>query len=97
MTPKQRDVLLFVRAHQAQHDGISPSFQEIGDGLGIKTKSEVFRRLRGLEEAGLIERRRNRARAIKIVGTVSALGGVPSEALIGELIRRGEWPGVAAR
>lgn len=66
MTPRQRDVLGYLRSYIAEHD-CCPSYQEIGDGVGMKSKSEVHRVIIALAERGHIVRLRDRARAIEIV------------------------------
>ncbi len=40
MTPRQMDILIFIRDYRNQH-GYSPTMQEIGDELGV-TKVTVF-------------------------------------------------------
>lgn len=38
LTVQQADCLRFIVLHQRQHDGISPSYDEIKDGLGLGSK-----------------------------------------------------------
>ena len=50
-------------------NGFPPTVQEIGDGVGRKSKSSIFFQLRTLESAGLIELPIPKApRAIRVPG-----------------------------
>lgn len=61
ITPRQRDLLEFVRANP------DASYREIADGLGWATISHVGSRLKALQERGYIRWRANRARTIEII------------------------------
>lgn len=66
LTKKQRDLLLFI--HERVEDGdIAPSFDEMRDALGLKSKSGIHRLITALVERGYLERLPNRARALKIL------------------------------
>lgn len=67
LTARQADCLRFIAAHQHENDGITPSFAEIADGLGLVSKSGVLRLLMALEKRGRILRPANRSRAITII------------------------------
>ena len=80
LTPRMRALLAFIQAYSARHEQM-PSFQEMADGLGLRSKSSVHRLITSLEERGHIERLHSRARAMHIPGvqavtTISALGAV---------------------
>ena len=66
LTRKQRDLLLFIHQHMGEDD-VPPSFEEMKNALGLKSKSGIHRLISGLEERGYIERLPHRARALKIV------------------------------
>ena len=66
LTRKQYDLLILVHAHLARY-GVSPSFDEMRDGLSLKSKSGVHRLLEGLEERGFLRRLPNRARALEVL------------------------------
>ena len=66
LTAKQRDLLNFLREYQQEHDH-APSFDEMKDAVGLKSKSGIHRLVSGLEERGHIRRLANRARAIEII------------------------------
>ncbi|WCL52959.1 transcriptional repressor LexA [Gimibacter soli] len=66
LTSKQRELLLFID-RRLKADGISPSFDEMKDALGLKSKSGVHRLIGALEERGFIRRMANRARALEVM------------------------------
>ncbi len=65
LTKKQRDLLLFIHQHLSEDD-VPPSFEEMKNALGLKSKSGIHRLISGLEERGYIERLPHRARALQI-------------------------------
>lgn len=65
LTKKQRDLLLFINQRMSQGD-IAPSFEEMKDALGLKSKSGVHRLISALVERGYLERLPHRARAIEV-------------------------------
>lgn len=67
MTKAER-VLQFVIQYKRVHDGNSPTLREIGDGLNIRSVSEVSGLLDDLERSGLVHRRSRRAGYIEVVG-----------------------------
>lgn len=71
LTPKQRKLLDFIRA-AIEHDGSAPTFDQMARGMGVKSKSDIHRQLKGLEERGAIRRMPNRMRAIEVVEEMSA-------------------------
>jgi len=66
LTAKQRELLLFIH-EKLQDGGISPSFDEMKDALGLKSKSGIHRLINGLEERGFLRRLAHRARALEVV------------------------------
>jgi len=66
LTRKQKELLVFIH-HRLRHGGISPSFDEMRDALGLKSKSGIHRLISGLEERGVIRRLPHRARALEII------------------------------
>ncbi|HOO82781.1 MAG TPA: transcriptional repressor LexA [Alphaproteobacteria bacterium] len=65
LTKKQRDLLLFIH-QRLSVDDVPPSFEEMKEALGLKSKSGIHRLISGLEERGYIERMPHRARALEI-------------------------------
>lgn len=66
LTAKQRELLNFLMKYQAEFDH-APSFEEMKEAIGLKSKSGIHRLVSALEERGHIRRLANRARAIEIV------------------------------
>jgi len=66
LTRKQKELLLLIR-DQVAGDGVPPSFDEMKEALGLKSKSGIHRLITGLEERGFIKRLPHRARALEIL------------------------------
>jgi repressor LexA len=66
LTRKQHELLQYIRA-RLEDTGISPSFDEMKDALGLKSKSGVHRLITGLEERGFIRKLPHRARALEVL------------------------------
>lgn len=67
LTRKQRDVLQFIIDQQLQNNGLTPSFDEMKDHVGLRSKSGIHRIVRALEERGFIFCLHHRARAIEVL------------------------------
>lgn len=67
MTPKQAELLQFIKDYMAENDGVAPSFMEMTAGVGLASKSGIHRMLTALEERRIIRRYRGRDRCIEIV------------------------------
>lgn len=65
LTKKQRDLLVFINDY-IQNTGLSPSFEEMKDGLDLKSKSGIHRLINALVERGFLERLPNKARALEV-------------------------------
>ena len=66
LTRKQHELLLFINDYLTQQ-GLSPSFDEMKDALGLRSKSGIHRLISGLEERGFIRRLPHRARALEVL------------------------------
>lgn len=66
LTKKQLELLVFINRCLARN-GMSPSFEEMKDALGLKSKSGIHRLISGLEERGFLRRLPHRARALEVV------------------------------
>ncbi|NJO56298.1 MAG: transcriptional repressor LexA [Rhodospirillales bacterium] len=66
LTRKQHELLMFInrRLHET---GVPPSFDEMKDALGLRSKSGIHRLITGLEERGFVRRLPHRARALEIL------------------------------
>ena len=72
LTRKQLELLDFIRIRM-DADGVPPSFDEMKDALGLKSKSGIHRLITALEERGFIRRLPHRARALEIVKLPEAM------------------------
>ena len=66
LTRKQHELLLYVDERLSEN-GVSPSFDEMKDALGLKSKSGIHRLITALEERGFIRRLPHRARALEVL------------------------------
>lgn len=66
LTKKQIQLLDFIHKRMAK-DGVPPSFDEMKDALGLRSKSGIHRLVKALEERGFIRRLPHRARALEIL------------------------------
>ncbi|MBX6323071.1 MAG: transcriptional repressor LexA [Rhodospirillaceae bacterium] len=73
LTRKQRELLLFINKRLLE-SGIAPSFDEMKDALGLRSKSGIHRLISGLEERGFIRRIQHRARALEVARLPDDLG-----------------------
>ena len=77
LTKKQHELLLFINKRLGD-SGVCPSFDEMKEALGLKSKSGVHRLITGLEERGFIRRLAHRAgaclRAVQVLQVMIATG-----------------------
>jgi len=66
LTQKQKDLLVLIDTRLKQ-DGVSPSYDEMKDSLGLASKSGIHRLITALEERGFIRRLPNKARALEVL------------------------------
>lgn len=66
ITKRQREVYDFIYEF-VQKNGYSPSFEEIGNGLGLSSLATVHKHITNLEKKGLIKRDYNRSRSIDVL------------------------------
>jgi repressor LexA len=94
LTKKQRELLLFIN-QRLTATGISPSFDEMKDALGLKSKSGIHRLVSGLEERGFIRRLPHRARALEVVKLPeeSAVGAAGGRGRFSATVIRGDFTG----
>ncbi len=66
ITRRQRQVYDFISRFVTEK-GYSPSFEEIGDGLGLNSLATVHKHISNLEKKGLLTRDYNRSRSIDLL------------------------------
>jgi len=91
LTTKQHELLLFINKRLGE-TGICPSFDEMKESLGLKSKSGVHRLITGLEERGFIRRLAHRARALEVARLPENMAPNPTQAAAKEAASR---PGFA--
>lgn len=85
LTRKQHTLLMFIH-DRLQETGVCPSFDEMRDALGLKSKSGVHRLITSLEERGFLTRLAHKARALEVTrlpeGMSPATGANPQDPAI---------------
>ncbi len=66
LTPKQHKLLMYIDAFINQ-TGHSPSFEEMKEAVGLKSKSGIHALLNSLEERGFIRKLAHKARALEVI------------------------------
>lgn len=67
LTPRMRSCLEFIKHHQRLH-GVTPTYEEIMVGLGLRSKSNVARLVYALEDRGAVRRKAHGWNGLVIVG-----------------------------
>jgi repressor LexA len=68
LTSRQRDILNMIRGH-IEEFGYPPTVREIGEACGLKSPRSVSQHLDTLERRGYIRRKKDKSRAIEVMGT----------------------------
>src|SRR5207248_9935509 len=66
ITKRQRQVYDFI-ADFVQRNNFTPSYHEIGGGLGLSSLATVHKHISNLEKKGLLRRDYNRSRSIDVL------------------------------
>src|SRR2546425_3467493 len=66
ITRRQRQVYDYI-SDFVQRNGYSPSFEEIGEGIGLSSLATVHKHISNLEKKGLLTRDYNRSRSIDLL------------------------------
>jgi repressor LexA len=66
LTRKQLELLQLIKK-RLDNEGVPPSFEEMKEAIGLKSKSGIHRLITGLEERGFIKRLPHRARALEVL------------------------------
>ena len=66
LTRRQKEVYDFI-GRFVDRNGYSPSFEEIGEGLGLNSLATVHKHITNLENKGLLRRDSNRSRSIDLL------------------------------
>lgn len=66
MTPKQKIALEFIKKYM-EIKGYAPSYQNIAQGLGYKSKSNVHRIVHELQKQGVLDLEAHKIRSLRVV------------------------------
>ena len=66
VTKRQHEVYEFLQRFIEKH-GYSPSYQEIGEGLGLSSPATVHKHITNLVQKGMLRRDYNRSRSIDVL------------------------------
>ncbi len=66
ITKRQKEIYDYV-ADFVQRNGYSPSFEEIGEGMGLSSLATVHKHISNLEKKGLLKRGYNKSRSIDVL------------------------------
>jgi len=83
LTRRQKEVYDFLAQFVEKH-GYSPSFEEIGEGLGLSSLATVHKHVSNLEEKGLLKRDYNRSRSIDLVKPKGRMRQMVSAPAVGQ-------------
>ena len=75
LTERQLSVLSAIH-HSIVLTGMSPTYQDLCDELGLASVGNVNRHINGLVERGFLRRTPRKARAIEVVKLPASMGGV---------------------
>ena len=97
LTRKQHELLHYIN-ERLEATGISPSFEEMKDALGLRSKSGIHRLITGLEERGFIRRLPHRARALEVIKLPAEAAAAGKRAApFAPKVVRGDFAAVAGR
>jgi repressor LexA len=67
MTRKQKEALDFIKFYWLDK-GYAPSYNDISEAIGVKSKSGINRLITALKERGWVDFIPNKARSIRVLG-----------------------------
>jgi repressor LexA len=82
LTKRQREIYDFIN-HFVQSKGYSPSFEEIGSGMGLRSLATVHKHVTNLERKALLKRDYNRSRSIDLL----PIKGIRARGRAAEMLR----------
>jgi len=80
LTKKQKALLSYIHQETLKSEGVCPSFDEMREHMGLKSKSGIHRLIKALEVRGFIRRIPNCARAIEVIKLPGAALSSPTTA-----------------
>jgi repressor LexA len=80
LTKRQKQIYDYI-ADFVQRNGYSPSFEEIGGGMGLSSLATVHKHISNLEKKGLLKRGYNKSRSIDVLppkGSMKKMMSMPA-------------------
>ena len=97
LTRKQHQLLVFIN-QRLEETGVSPSFDEMKEALGLKSKSGIHRLITGLEEREFIRRLPHRAGSIVtvtgVLGCAASVFAGKTASTYRKIINRTRWENI---
>ncbi|HEX2331187.1 MAG TPA: transcriptional repressor LexA [Candidatus Angelobacter sp.] len=84
ITKRQREVYDYIHDFVVKN-GYSPSFEEIGQGLGLSSLATVHKHVTNLEKKGLLKRDYNRSRSIDVLPIRGLFRRAPQKSTGGDI------------
>ena len=84
ITKRQHEVHDFISRFVGEN-GYCPSYEEIGNGLGLSSLATVHKHVTNLEKKGLLRRQENRSRSIDVLPNKSRVKSPEARPLVMEL------------
>lgn len=91
LTVRQAEVLAFIRDYTAESGGVSPSYAEMREALGVASNTSLQGCIAALIERGHLRRLRHRARSLSVVNASpdpKRLTTVDALIMVGGITRR---------
>lgn len=89
MTPRERDLLDFIRRFVAEN-AVAPSYDAMQQGLGLRSKGRIHDMVAALVDEGALVKSGRTGRRVRIeLPERPNLAAVPTQYLLAELERRG--------
>lgn len=70
LTRRQQDALRFIAGH-IEARGCAPTYREIADGLGLRTKAGAHRLVMCLEDRGAVRTTMDKTRGIEVLRSIA--------------------------
>lgn len=74
LTVQQAKALRFIDSYVRAHEGVSPSYEEIKDHIGVKSKSNVNRIVTALKVRGFLRHGPNLSRNLEVLRLPPSVG-----------------------
>jgi len=87
LTLHMRDCMRVIQ-DAVEHSGVAPSYDELMSGLGLRSKSQVFRLVHSLIDRGYLRQLRGRRRCLQVLRRVPVEASDPAYVMSADLAER---------